>query len=122
MHKDKDGMPLREGFYMKDVLGGLAVYFTGQYDAGGRAITEGYERVVGYDEQITSGWKPIECPEEFADDLKTVRDVADLNSSWMQRKISQLEQLAKEANLSAQLPQTSAENTSETDLEDDISF
>ena len=94
MHEDKDGKELREGFYINFEPGGSVVYFTGVYYGENDALTEGYLTTCTYPKSDTSKWKRIEDPQKYF-------EAARKNLEWMQQKLPGLEQIAKEANLSA---------------------
>ena len=102
MHQDKNGRPWREAFYKRDNLGGLALYFTGKYDTEGNAITEGHAKLYGYSESETGEWKPLVSVEDYLEHARGLVEVINFNCAWLERKQSQLEKEAKEANLSAQ--------------------
>ncbi|MBI4117047.1 hypothetical protein HY449_04865 [Candidatus Pacearchaeota archaeon] len=102
MHKDKNGQLLKEGFYIKDTLGGLVLYFTGKYDAQGNAITEGHAELYGYPESKTCEWKSFTSVEDYLEHARGLVEVINLNCAWLERKQSQLEKEANKPNLSAQ--------------------
>lgn len=102
MHKDKEEKPLKEGFYREHSLFGLPLYFTGKYNAHGNAIIEDHDGLSSYSISQTSKLLPNENIDVSFRVYTDFKGRITRNLQWIEEKRNQLEQLAKEGNLSAQ--------------------